>query len=486
MEDNKLYGISYNYLLDGIRFGFYPPGSSLPPIADLCKVFHASKTTIHNTLKMLEKEGYVSLSQGRSAVVTYETTPEASWNYYNFYCNCTKEAVIDLRHMSEIIYPEIMFQGLKLCKGRDLDELEEIAGRMTPNSEYPFIEFFGRILEPLGNPLLHNLFQSTCIFSLCNAINHNSLDYSTPCVLRLRDSCRKMITACREHNYDEVKSLLPELYQLQTENTRQYYRTLPPPELPGSPVPFKWNHYTDRPMASFILAMDLIRDIYSSYDEMEYLPSLTALSSQHSLPVMTVRRAVKILNDLGITESINGKGTRVVIGSGRTNTVPSLDSPNIKRALPLYLQSVQILLLICQNIALDSFPSFSSNAMRTAAEHLREALASEDYYRTFGVCFRFLVLNSRSPSLREILGELMYLQYLGVPLNSQEPTDYRYDLASTRKLVRGLEERDADGFAEGLYGLVKDVYLAGREKLMANGFDEVGKLAVLGDGEMEI
>lgn len=71
MDDYKLYNVAYKHLLYSIHFGFYPSGSSLPSVVELCKSFGVSRSTIRSALKMLEEERYISRTQGRSAIVTY-------------------------------------------------------------------------------------------------------------------------------------------------------------------------------------------------------------------------------------------------------------------------------------------------------------------------------------------------------------------------------------------------------------------------------
>lgn len=60
---------------------------------------------------------------------------------------------------------------------------------------------------------------------------------------------------------------------------------------------------------------------------------------------------------------------------------------------------------------------------------------------TFGVCFGLLNEKAQSPALRQILGGLMYFQYLGYPLNDRKPYAFRFDSRSTSMLLKSLEER---------------------------------------------
>lgn len=119
MDQIKLYNIAYKYLFNCIHFGLYPTGSSLPTIPELCRAFNVSSSTIHSALRRLQEDNYISLSQGRSAIVTYDITEEECQKKYRLYSYTAKDALLDLCGTMLLIWPEVMLQGLKLCGDDD-------------------------------------------------------------------------------------------------------------------------------------------------------------------------------------------------------------------------------------------------------------------------------------------------------------------------------------------------------------------------------
>ena len=472
MEDYNLYNIAYKYLLYSIHFGFYPSGSRLPTVPELCDFFAVSRSTIHNALKMLENEQYVSLSQGRSAQVTYTAEPETCRAHYAAYCQATKDALLDLSEIIYLIWPETLLQGLKLCDEQDLQVLSELVDGMTRQVEYPFLAFYYRILEHLGNPLLLNLYLSTILFGHCTAAHLSDDAYRERYMVQLRGTCLEVIALRRAQKYPELKALLIRNYQRRIEAIQHFYHSIPLPNTPVERLPYRWNYYTQRPLVGFDLAMTLLREIYTYYRPMEYLPSVAALSKQYSIPIITVRRAIQILNEIGVTESINGKGTRVLVGSGTTVKASCLSTPNMKKVLLPYLQSTQAILLICKDLVQALFPTLPDEAVRSTLVTLREILASGEYSTTFGAAFKLLLDHSPSPALREILGGFLHFQYLGYPLKDLEPKGLQYDPRPTRALLESLEARDAARFAEELQKLMAGIFLAGKEKLISGGIPE--------------
>ena len=472
MDQIKLYNIAYKYLFNCIHFGLYPTGSSLPTIPELCRAFNVSSSTIHSALRLLQEDNYISLSQGRSAVVTYDITEEECQRKYRLYSYAAKDALLDLCGTMLLIWPEVMLQGLKLCGDDDLKKLNEIYCRMSPYTEYPYYEFFLHILKALGNPLFVNLYQSTIFFGHPSIMHLGDKAYVYGYMTYLKRATAQILSLCKASDYGPLKALLISLYQKQIEEIRLYHNSLPVPDCPVEPISYEWNYFSERPLVNFNLALKLLRKIYSSYGNQEFLPSYGALAKQYSMPLITVRRSVKILSDLGIVEAIPGKGTRVLVGLDNPAPLSKFTSPNLKKALLQYLQSMQIILIICKDVALSVFPGLPDSSIQDTITWLQNIQISGDYYMTFGVCFGLLNEKAQSPALRQILGGLMYFQYLGYPLNDRKPYAFRFDSRSTSMLLKSLEEKDAGLFASQLQCLALDIFKAGKEKLITGGIRE--------------
>lgn len=478
MGELKLYNMAYKHLFNCIHFGLYPSGSSLPTVPEPCKTFNVSSATIRSALRLLQEDNYVSLSQGRSAIVTYDAKEEECQTEYIAYSYATKDALLDLCDTMLMIWPEVMMQGLKLCDADDFETLTEIFERMSPHSEYPFFEFFFHILKVLGNPLFLNLYLSTSFFGHSTIMHLRDKAYIYGYMTYLKRETAQILSLCKSSAYGQLKDLLIRLYQKHIETVRQYQDSLVPPEDPVEPIAYEWDYFSERPLVSFNLAMKLLRQIYSSYGIQEFLPSLASLAEQYSMPFITVRRAVKILSDIGVVETIPGKGTRVLVGLDHPVPISKFSTPNLKKALLQYLQSMQIILIICKDVARAVFPALSEDSIQNTISWLQNIQVSKDYYMTFGVCFGLLSEKAQSPALQQILGGLMYFQYLGYPLNDMKPYDYRFDAQSTTVLLKSLEERDGELFAAKLQHLAFEIFKSGKGKLIAGGIHEAEAIAL--------
>lgn len=109
----------------------------------------------------------------------------------------------------------------------------------------------------------------------------------------LKRATAQILSLCKASDYGPLKALLISLYQKQIEEIRLYHNSLPVPDCPVEPISYEWNYFSERPLVNFNLAMKLLRKIYSSYGNQEFLPSYGALAKQYSMPLITVRCAVK-------------------------------------------------------------------------------------------------------------------------------------------------------------------------------------------------
>ncbi|MDO4275667.1 MAG: GntR family transcriptional regulator [Eubacteriales bacterium] len=319
---------------------------------------------------------------------------------------------------------------------------------------------------------------STSLFGHSTIMHLGDKAYVYGYMTYLKRETAQILSLCQTSDYGQLKDLLVRLYQKQIEAIRLYHESLPLPQVPVEPIPYEWNYFSERPLVSFNLAMKLLRKIYSSFGNLEFLPAFTSLAKEYSMPLITVRRAVKILSDIGIVETIPGKGTRVLVGLDNPAPISKFSTPNLKKALLQYLQSMQIILIICKDVARVVFPTLSERSIQGTISWLQNIQVSKDYYMAFGVCFNLLREQAQSPALREILDGLMYFQYLGYPLNDVKPYAFRFDPRSTTVLLKSLEEKDAELFSTELQRLALDIFKAGKEKLLAGGIYEAESIVL--------
>lgn len=118
--------------------------------------------------------------------------------------------------------------------------------------------------------------------------------------------------------------------------------------------------------------MKLIRKIYAEdYRLGEFLPSAADLAEEYGVSVITIRRTLVLLGRLGLTETINGRGTRV-IPQEESVARQGLQAPAVRKNLKIFLQTVQMLALTGEAVMLAAFPHFRPDKVRPRGGDLPE------------------------------------------------------------------------------------------------------------------
>ena len=77
----------------------------------------------------------------------------------------------------------------------------------------------------------------------------------------------------------------------------------------------------------------------------------------------------------------------MLVGLDNPAPISKFSTPNLKKALLQYLQSTQIILIICKDIARAVFPTLLERSIQGTISWLQNIQISKDYYMTFGICF---------------------------------------------------------------------------------------------------
>ena len=122
-----------------------------------------------------------------------------------------------------------------------------------------------------------------------------------------------LLEASLSGQWQTVQNLIESSHLWLLNALRKYYHESIRPDSTVQEIQFAWELYHKSDQKRYSLAVTLIKQINRGQRKSgEFLPSLAALAAENQLSVSTVRRALDLLNDIGVVESINGKGTQVL------------------------------------------------------------------------------------------------------------------------------------------------------------------------------
>lgn len=435
-----LYTLIEEYYETRITMGFYRNGDSLPSILDICAMFHVAPATARAALHSLEKRGHLRIDARRTAKVIDRADPAAKTRSAAVYFAQREDGMRDIFEGAQLLFEPLWQQGIAVW-GKEHWQLLAQSLAVPPRALTLPVRCYAIILNTLHNGLALNFFWEV--------IRYLRFPYLLPPA---------------RPGAQEKLPLPGDGEQAWTDWLGQYLRTLSATrqkdllsfvektkaefQLEQIPqIPFRWSIYHRRPQFCYSLVAQLLRDIASlRLTAGEYLPSLPQLAQQTGTSVSTVRRTLRILEALGMTESQQGRGTLVCAAPARLD----VSMFEVQEGLRFYREALQMLALTIRGVCgatLEAAPADARAAFRQKFLLLLEQGQSQ---YSFESCLAFIASYGPSALVRECYGELRGLLFWGYPLALLRLDAQRLDEAYhqiVRRAVDCLKAEDWAGFA---------------------------------------
>ncbi len=471
LNDRGFANLIYEYFIVRFKFQYYKKGDSLPKIESLCRQFNVSSLTIKSAFKRLNDEGYISRSHGRSAKVLFQQDEKGLNEFAVRFFSERRTSISDLYQSTELVVVPMLTKGFLLMDDNDFAVLEKLAEQPSPEDQ---IRFYCYILLKTKNPLIMNLFwESTLYLGLPFPVQYKGHVLYDPEISRRR--LRELIACGREgepaHIYDAHLA-----FQRDVSKEILSYIEGRLPQIPQKKtLPFSWRVYRERPQICCDLAIRIVHDIYfGDYCGSGFLPSYENMASKYGVSVSTMRRTIGLMNQLGATQTINGKGTRILMLSDTDIERPlDLTAPAIRQNMTYYIQSFELLAESCERVMNFAFKNFSELEKMELINLLEEYLQSRRYYISPQTIFAYVAEHSPLQALQEIYGKLYGLNLWGYPMKK-----YRKEMPGlddsikkfTETIVQSLKDNDIDRFSMLFSTLMKNEYQIAKKILTEHGY----------------
>lgn len=442
-KDNGLYRLVYEYYEARILLGCYTCGDKLPSIPKISDIFHLAPTTIRSALSMLEQEKLIKVDARKAAVVTYDLSPGQMKKNAAEYFIPRREGILGISQSGSYLLEPLWKEGLRKWDDNDRESLRR--GIMDPSLNMVSIpvEFYLLAVGALDNRLAMNLLWETVRYLRFPYLT-NGMETLTGRKELAGFSREETIEALRAEAAHSYGRSLQALFAFMDE------MSLDPGLKDAAPIPFHWNIYRQRPQLRYSFASLLIRKILKgTYPQGTYLPSLPQLVDRYGIPLMTVRRTLGLLEELGMTRSYHGKGTLVCMEPADID----LSRSSIREGIRLYVESLQLLHLTVQNIFLCTWESADPAKRAALIRHFLFLQSEEKSYLCFEACLTFIEDHCPLSTVRECYGSIKVLMVWKYPLilsrlkNRSLHAEYR-DCVS--RLTSFLQEERPEMFSSEL------------------------------------
>ena len=477
-----LFSYLYGELASQIESGRLAQGQALPSARQLCERYSVGIRTARDVLAALRAAGYIETRERRCAVVTYREDTSRENGAAIRALLARREAVADAFATMAVLAPPLFAFCARRCDERELQRLQRAylrADRSTHKGDWRASSaVLGRLLAKAENPLLTDLYASLELYTQLPVF----AGYENPYV---RASSRHP-----DRDFTWVLASLPEaaavqrrfgtMYRAVGEAVAAYLKALAAdcPGVTADPAQaYRWDAFKGRVYTYAELGRDLLARIRAGeYPDGSFLPAAGVLAAAYGVSLATVRQALFMLQELGLVQVLNGRGTRVTLAQMKL-AAGSLTRPGNRRDALLYLQGMQFMVLALPVAAPLAFPHIGAETAQRVARQVGEQ-GNTALTPLIGAVIDALPLAALQVIFRQmdrLLQRGIYLLYLQ---GSQVRRNMRTVFYGCRAAAEALQAGDSDAFVRQLTECYRFILERARTLFLGAGLPEAASVRI--------
>lgn len=444
--DHILYELIHAKLVTQIHRGRYKTGEFLPSFGKLCEEFGVSNITVRKAVHMLVEEGYVVPLKSKRFQVTFDIQDPSSAQEYLGQLIARKQAIMETFDTLAVLVPPLVMAGAQCCGEERLAALSRVTVSINPWVQSlsqiadELTEFHTILLKELQNQAVLEFYRQAVSFVTISYMP--AFDLPHPLGAEFINSrvyfrrCEELIRAGR---YTELKTRLRGSYRGGCDNMIRYIDAVTLNARTERPVPFHWLLTGNDPCPDMALVDELMHGIATGrLKPGQMLSPPPVLAERHGLSEFYVRRTLAFLGSVGITETINGRGTRV--RNEKISVESCVENPVLSRVLLWMQQALQFAMLTCPDVIRES--------IRWEPEALPPDFQWDVPFSTRGM-LKWITDQIGNDTLRGVYRQILQTLLFGYlvvngHINSQAPRDAREEC---RAALEALRAGDREGFA---------------------------------------
>lgn len=420
MNSNQQFSsLVYEYFLLCFQSRYYLYGDRLPTIDILCREFGVSSQTIKAAYKRLRTEGYITIQPGKPAMVSFMQTETDASQFIAGYYERRLKAFPDLYLSGGLFFLPMLAEGLRRMTEEELSFLSRLAQRANAED---LVQFYCCALQKMDNPLALSLFWESSMFHgfsfARKYINTELYDADA-----IRGRLLSAISCTRKKDWELLYQRLLSFHSYTLGQLKGFISRQAGSIPAAKQIPFTWNICRERPQIRYSLASRILQEIYFGvYCGAKLLPSYEKLAQTFGVSVSTARHTVNLLNQIGITQTVNGVGTRIFSIHERCNE-PDFTSSSVRQILSLFVQSFELIIYSCEEVLSGVLNALPPKEKEALIVQLQENLGLDRCGFSLWHVLTCITCCSPLAGVREIYGKIYGLSLWGHPLKaSQEMT----------------------------------------------------------------
>lgn len=406
-SDNGLYKLIYEYFEARLLYGYYACGDSLPSIARIGAMFRMAPGTVRTALTLLEKKGYIRIDARKTARVIYEAPETSVRENAALYFVPRRDGILELEESGKLLFEPLWEEGIRRMDDKSWEVLRRQLEEPSRGIVSMPVSFYITTLSGLNNRLILDLYWEMIRYIRFPYLDNREEKEEAGC--KLGEMSKEEVITALEYKFEaSYGKAVSGLFSFIEEAEKEF--SLKQVEQ----IPFCWDVYRNRPQRRYSLASRIIREIiHGGYPAGSYLPSLPRMADRYGVGLNTIRRALGILEDLGMTRSYHGKGTMVCPAPEKIDAA----GREIREGIELYQESLQLLALTIRQVLLYTLFSVGEEVQKRLAESFSRYLQEGRGYLGFEICLTFIVEKCPLALVRECYHRIRELLPWGYPFS---------------------------------------------------------------------
>lgn len=469
--DHILYEEIHSALITQIHKGRYKTGDFLPSFSELCTEFNVSNITVRKAVHMLLEEGYVIPLKSKRFQVTFDIQNPDSAQEYLGQLIARKQAIASTFDALAVMVPALVVAGARHCGGEQLDELSKIIQAINPWTQplsqiaESLSDYHSRMIGHLRNQAALEFCRQAVTFVTVSYMPAFDLPHPLgPQFINARNYMRRFEEMIRAGRFMELKARLRNSYRVSHDSVANYIDTVTLGAKAENPVPFTWLLMGSDPYPQVELVDELMRDIATGdLKPGQMLPPPPVLARRHGVSEFYVRKTLATLGSVGITETINGRGTRLLYEP--FPIVSFQDNRMLRRLLRRMLDAMQLAAITSAEVIRE--------AIRWEPGNLPPDLAWEGAFPAREM-LAWIAGQIESDTLRGVYEQILHIMLFGYlvthgHLHLDDPCNTRTEC---RAALERLRAGDREGFAVQVQEVYTEIHRSVRDWMLAQGVPE--------------
>lgn len=355
-DEKRLYMYVYRMIRADIYNGKYVCGSKLPSLIELCEEYEVGRNTVRSALIKLQEKGYVIMQKGTQATVIFDTHDFQDHQEYVQELVNSYRMTKDIFDTFEIVFPEIAYICLSRLTSQQFQELSQRIKNLSldtiSNARVLIQEIYNIYLfafSALKNPILNDLFMA-----MMNSIYYPITDDEhveselKKSIKMIRTSLSMLLKFAKIHNKFMVKSIIGTMWKGEAKLVDVYMKDYCGNLEAKTHNQFIWVGNRNQDFLYAYVVSSILRDINNRvYNRGAIIPSISKLSEKYGVSEKTTRKALDVLRDYRVIETINGIGSRIVLNE-HEDKEKLLAIPELKEKIKEYFYSLELISILGQ------------------------------------------------------------------------------------------------------------------------------------------